>query len=565
MKLKTLTAATAVALLAGCTAIPNIRDTDRAIATTTNGADRAIDDKLRTPGTTEKPVVEVVTDAVWVDTSANVQPTAADAPVLSCPITYAPKEETVKLAAVVARIAETCHLPVRVSNDAVQLLSGAFSRPQGAAAASGATQGPPPQYVPSLSNGAAAQNSNPYDRDKISIQYNGGPVSGLLDAVTAQLGLTWKYDPAKGAVSIYYFESRSFSIASITQTSGIDSSVQSGGTSGSSDGSGGGSGGSGGSGSSGSSIGGTQSSQSTTSVKVQTDLLTDLTNSVKNVLSKDGNVSISPSFGTITITDTPDGIERGAAVIARANDVLGRQVELDVRTTVVNLTNADALGLNLTALFKDLARNFQVTISSNNATAPSGASSFGGTILQGNSKWSGSEAVFQALSTQGNIVSDTTTPITTQNLQVTPIQIGASTGYIANSQIGQTQGAGQLQSLQGADVVYGYNMFTLPYVQDDRKTVFLKFGMNLSDLKDIRHMGTDTNYIERPEQSLSNLQQSTILQSGQTLMAVGYVSNVNKTNWQGNGGAKFVLFGGGAATNNSRQVVVVTITPKVLR
>lgn len=571
MKLKFLTAVTFITALnglAGCTSLSNIHKTTQGIHQQSDDAERLLRARDETQPAEQLPVVDVISNAVWVDTTP-IQRSTVTPPALNCPIAYSPKRP-VRLVQVVARITSECNIPVRITTDAMQLLSGELQQTRTAPG------GPMPpaqtamQTVPPLSSmggspgaaggyGTYGGGDSDQMRDHISVTYTGGPLRGLLDAVTAQLGLSWRYSTDDQAVTIYYLDTRTFTIAAIPTTTGIDTNVMSGMTSAA-----GTTGGSGG-GSSTGGISGSSQSQSSTTVKLQSDVLKDLQAGITSLLTPQlGRMALSASTGTVTITDTPDAVARVGDYIKHQNTVLGRQVLLKVQVLSVSLTNADSLGLNWTALYQNLKNNYSIGLTSAFQQV-AGSTQVAGSILQGNPKWSGSEAMIAALSQQGNVSTIYNTPITTLNLQPAPIQVAKSTGYLAKSELSQTAQVGSLQSLEGASVTYGFNLYVLPYILDDNKTVLLQFGMNLSDLDKLRTIGTSSSFIEQPDLSNSNFSQKVKLQTGQTLVMAGYQSNALKNNKQGVGDPNNILFGGGAGTDNRRQLIVILVTPVILR
>ncbi len=566
MKIRTVAIAAALVVLSGCTSFGNIHRTKQGVAAVSDHAELIMDaQKAMTPAPAPDVVTVMPASAVWVDTES-VERSAVAPLELKCPIAYNTQSKAVTLSHAVARMTTECHVAVRIGTDASQYLAGQLDRQNGSQGATNAPAATQPVVPPLAGSTGQAQTyglndaeSSQQSRDRLTINYPGGTLSGLLDAVTAQLGLSWRYSAADKAVTIYYLDTRTFSIESIATTTGVDSTVSMGQTS-----QGGVSGGaSGGTGGSQGGLTGESSSASATKITANSNVLDDLKSGINSLLTPGiGRMAISASTSSVTVTDTPDVLDRVAAYMHGQNTVLAKQVHLHVQVFAVTLTDSDNMSLNWNAVYTNLKHNYGVTLASA-IPAVDGSTSAALNILQGNPKWADSQAMFNALSTQGRVSTLYDAPLTSMNLQPVPIQVAQSKGYLASSQVSQTQGAGSLQGLEGASVTYGFSLYVLPYVLADDRTVLLQFGMNLSDLEGIRQHGTPTNFIERPDQSQSNFSQKVKLESGRTLVMTGYESKGLNTGRSGTGGANNFILGGSGTTNNRRQIIVILVTPVV--
>src|SRR3546814_13353771 len=76
---------------------------------------------------------------------------------------------------------------------------------------------------------------------------------------------------------------------------------------------------------------------------------------VKSMLTPGaGRSAISPSTGTITVTDRPEVIERIASYLEDENKRITRQVLLTVKVLSVTVSDSDSVGINWNMVYNSL-------------------------------------------------------------------------------------------------------------------------------------------------------------------------------------------------------------------
>ena len=425
----------------------------------------------------------------------------------------------------------------------------------GPAAASG--------QVPFMSSMPMMPNMSERSLSVRPIKWLDKPLSGLLDAATSMLGLSWTY--RDGTIEIRHLESRTFVIESLASVTNFRSVVSSGTSlsSGSTGSSGGGSGG--GSSSSGAETTG-ESSQETT-IEVVASLEDDLKRSIESALSPYGKYALMKSTGTLTVTDTVDGIGRIERIVNDVNTTMGRQVTLDVTVAMVKLNDSDSLGINWNAVFNSMNGNFGVSLT--NPFSPlQGASSAGFGVLEtatgSASQFRGSRAVLDALATQGNVSIYKQRNVTTANMQPSPIQMTEQEQYICNRSLTNTAQVGSTEGVELCSVVTGFSMELLPYIIDPSQLT-LQFGMNMSPPAVIETIpGDPLRPIQKASVARQVFQQRVRLRSNQTLVLSDYQESSQDASLRGAGGitSAWPLLGGGNR-QAGRTVVVIMITPYI--
>lgn len=513
--------------------------------------------------------VEVI-DRPWVSKTPILRPSTAAYPApLQCPITFVPAAP-ISVFEFGQTVTALCGVPVRITADAIAALSGgsrAGSRTPDMTPPSGASGPMPPGGVGALGAGGSASaplSMSARDTTISGIRWDGKPLPGLLDAVTARLGLSWSF--RDGAVQIHYLDTKVFRIYAIQSKTNMQSVVQSG-TQLSSSGAGGqgASGATSSSGSGGSTVSG--GSTQTTMVSIESNLAEDVDRMIKSMLTPGlGQSSLSVSTGTVAVTDTPDVLSRIAAYLETENRNITRQALFNITVAVVQRTETDDQGLDLTAVYKSLNGNYGITVA-NAFTAASSAGSASIGILDTATgtagQFAGSKAILRALSSQGRVSIVTQPSVTTLNYQPVPVQVAKQTSYLAAVSNTATAQVGSTSALTPGTVTTGFSMDLLPFMIDSDQ-MLLQFTMNLSTDPRLRTVTSGDNSIEVPEVDSRIFSQRVRLRSGQTLILSGFEQNVDRGNRSGMFSASNWLTGGGGSTNNRREVVVILITPIVL-
>lgn len=519
----------------------------------------------------------VFSDKPWVSTQPVVakrgMPSALD-----CELSYRPSG-SVGITEIAQYITSQCGIAVLVSPDALNPNAAAPS-------AQPASTAPAPIGNPSLDSlagllptgvitnpatmGAAASSTGSGDRasdftslgggSQVSGLKYSGKASGLLDEVTARLGLGWRYSPVERAVRISYFETRVFDVWSFGDKQVIASTVKSGmataaGTSGSN---------SGGSSTS-SGVSGDSGSNQSTTVTLESSILQDIQNNVKAMLSvaPAGRMYLAPSTGTLTVTDRPEVISRVEAYLNSTNRSITQQVLFNVKVFEVTLTDTDQLGLNWAAVYKSLNIKWGLSLSNTvSGINTSVTSASVGIVDTANSAWAGSNAIVQALAEQGRVSNVRSPSVTTLNLQPAPLQIGNVQGYLASSSTTTTASVGSSTSLTPGTITSGFNMTLLPRVLDHDE-MLLMVSINMSSKPTFQTFTSNGSSVQLPDYDAKSLSPKVKLRSGQTLILSGFEELNENATKTGVGDPGFFGLGGSRTRTSGHSVLVVLITPIV--
>lgn len=468
-------------------------------------------------------------------------------------------------------LSEQCRIRIRVTPDAVAYLNGG-----------GGGAGSPTQRLPSASvpppvigngemkplasfgsdTGNVSSPSNAIISSITDVSYSGG-LGGLLDLVSGRLGISWKYD--EGNVVFYYLETRRFDIQPADAKYMLKGSVTSGlsnatGTDSSNSGGGSGSG-----------VSGSGGSTMSSDVEMGNNLYSDLKSTVQSMLTPGvGRLSLNATTGTLMVTDVPEVVNQVGEYLKDENAALNRQVVLKVVTYTVNTDTSDMVGIDWNLVWKSLSGKYGITLANTNSGMSTDAISGGFNVLDtatgSAAQFAGSSFLLDALSKQANVSDVKTNTVMTTNMAAVPVLVGRQVTYLKDvSTTAYATGDATVptQTLTPGSVTTGTNITILPKILNDSDRIMLNMFMDISSLKQLRVITSDTQKIEAPDIDTRSIQQRVWLKPGQTLIMSGFEQNTNDSNRQGVGSPNNIWFGGALSGAKTKQSFVITVTPYV--
>ncbi|EPF7588322.1 PilN family type IVB pilus formation outer membrane protein [Salmonella enterica subsp. enterica serovar Bredeney] len=384
-----------------------------------------------------------------------------------------------------------------------------------------------------------------------------GDIRGLLDMAASGLGLSWRSDSS--GVYFYQQDTRTFQLVILNTKVNSSASINSG--SGNQLGSGGGT--------SGGTTGDISSNQKT-DYGMNSDLYDDIKKTVEQMVTpKSGRFWLSSATGTLSVTDTPDVLNRIGRYIEYQNKVLSRQVQLNIQIVSVNQTRNEQMGLDWGLVYKSL-QNVGASLTGSMANASSSAASAGISILDtasGNAaKFSGSSLLIHALSEQGNVSMALNQTDPTANLTPVAYQLSKSTGMLTSSSSTATANVGVTSTMTTTNVTTGLFMTMLPFIQENGD-VQLQFAFSYTSPPDIKSFvsrdGNTRN--DTANTSTEGLARKVNLRSGQTLVLTGSEQQNVSADKQGTFTPGNFILGGGQTGSRGRTTLVIMITPVLLR
>lgn len=425
------------------------------------------------------------------------------------------------------------------------------------------TADPKDAFIPQPGNALPT----PFGDSKVSIEPTGpiplsfrGDLADYFNSIASTLGVNWEY--SNGEVKFFRMITRTFQLSVSPGTIGYKDEVTSGG--------------SGGSGTS--ATAGSFASSTTASVDAQMMPWQGIENAIKTMLSPAGKSYVNMASGAIVITDTKESVDRIGKYIDSENDLLNRQVRIELREILVEDTGSSSVGLDINLIytrFRDAGLSVDgLTTNSPNyniaSTAPktlvdAATGSMTLNVTNTNSYFNGTSVAAQALNGVGKVVSDSTRSVITTNRTPGRLQDVTDRAYLAETKPasggGTTDGGSGVPGLTPGIVTYGDNVTVVPTVGNNGDVLLQLFSTrsNLIELNSVT-AGTGATFqqINTPVLNRKKFSQNFRVRNGETLIIVSNASE----GW----GSKDRQGLTGASTSASRSKIlsVLMVTPRVM-
>ncbi|MCP4395119.1 MAG: PilN family type IVB pilus formation outer membrane protein [Alphaproteobacteria bacterium] len=370
---------------------------------------------------------------------------------------------------------------------------------------------------------------------KMALSYT-GPLSGLLDNLGSHLSLWWKYK--NGLIIFYDQETRIFTLYSLPSTSDFSASVSSG---------------------TGSSGSGSINSE------MELDIWQELEDTVETIVPEGTEIVFSKTSGTITVTANPLTLRRVASYIQQINERISRQVAIGVKVLRVSLDKEDNYGLDLNAIFDETA-GLTMTGLHGPYSTPNGEGTVNFSVVNAEdpilSKWNGSTAIIDAISTQGDVSILTSTVVTTLNNKIAPVEVANIRHYVRSISTTISDGT-PTTSAETAELSTGFSMQVIPRILEHGR-VMLSISMSLNQFIKMTEVNVTGSTVQLPETNTRSFLQEIAMRSGQTLVISGFEETENRVDQSGIGHPDNLLLGGKRDANKKREVLVLLVTPEVL-
>ncbi|MBN2676389.1 MAG: hypothetical protein JXR30_04020, partial [Alphaproteobacteria bacterium] len=293
---------------------------------------------------------------------------------------------------------------------------------------------------------------------------------------------------------------------------------------------------------------------------------------------QDGELSVSRSTGTITVTAGPSTLQRVGKYVREQNRRLSKMVAINVRVLQVSIEDENAVGLNLGAVFQDsglsITKNAFSPLSSLDSVqgmTVAVADDPGGSLAGA----AGSTGVVNALAKQGKVSLVTSSVVTTRNNRIAPVNNTQTFKYVDSFSTSAQSDTFNTTDFKPEEETVGFSMQLLPNILENGR-LLLMFKMSLKELLgwDTQTFGGGTTadgatsdgvVVKMPKIENRSFSQELVLKSGQTLIMTGFEKMRNNDSRQGVGDPNFMGLGGERITGSTRDVLVVIMTPQILQ
>ena len=347
-----------------------------------------------------------------------------------------------------------------------------------------------------------------------------GSLPSVLDALAVARGLEWSYDGHR--VLFRQFVLRRYRIAALPTEASVSSKV-----------------------------GAYESSASI-------DLASDVESSLRLAAGSGSVVSFSRGTGIATINATPEAQRRVARLVSNLNSELTAQIAFDVNILTVNLSTSESRGVDVRALVgKGSGSTVSWTGKHEVASSPA-VVNIG--VIEGKVDI---EAVVRALSRTGGVSVETRAGAATVNNRIVPVEVVRQTAYARKVEAVPGEDGATRTTIEPGMLTTGLEMHLLPRLLNDQE-IFLRFGIELSDLNELAEFTSDRQTIQLPKVSTTSFEQSAILGNGQILILAGFERDRTVADRSSGGDGFGALFGGKSEARIERISTVLLIRPRIL-
>ena len=427
-------------------------------------------------------------------------------------------------------------LPIRITEDAKQYLSGNNNTSSGTQSNN--------QTSLSTSNG-----NNSDDEPKMRLHFVGS-LEELLKQITSRFNLSWKYDEKQNGIDIFRYETKTFRLTLVRDKSTSKSTIKNGDTN---------------------SLSPQQSSLEVDSGVI--DQWKSAEDAISKILNGDGSVTTLPSTGYVTVTTTPVLMSKVADYVNTVNSIAGKSVMIQVDVYNVEQTASSNYGLDWNVVMKASSGLLKWnTTGIADALANPLTSAQTATISAGltGGALSGSEVLLQALQHIGKITSKSNPMVYTINGQPVSLNMSTQQAYIKQMDSNVQTGSGSdyvTTTVTPSTINTGFNLKLTPYVEPNNK-VILNMSLIMDTLKSMRREQTGSEqaqgYVELPTVDSKAFSYVAKLKSGQAIIIASFNDDAANMEVNSVGGEDTWALGGKKGTAKTHSMTVVSVTPYVM-
>ncbi|HEX4879453.1 MAG TPA: hypothetical protein VFV39_06385, partial [Limnobacter sp.] len=499
-------------------------------------------------------------------------------------IRFADGRNSMPLSQVMSRLSQMVGIPVRITQDVhSQPASSTSSNPAPAATpnnTAAASNGASPtaggavagslaaavqalpaatsNNVPLPPSGASGASNEPVALTLPSSSVNWrGSLSGFLDHITDQLGLSWEY--RDGAIHVMRFTTAIYELA--TFPNGYNYNINSGST--------------------GSTTGQGISASSQLNVAEQGAIngLTSLISVVKKMVEgvPGSEVIVADGSGRLVVKTSKDVQAMVRDFIRAENTNMLKQVHIQMDIYSVSTSATNELGVDWTAFYRSLSNTFSLGATSPTTLTSGNVGSVTATILPAvgansdlNRRFGDSSAVINALNQVGNNVQHRPISLIALNRQWARKARLNTTGYLSETKpsVASALGGGTgLPGLTTSSITTGDQYAVMPLILENN-TVMLKMGVSLSDLLGLFEVTTGSGdtlqRVQTPNTSAISDQFTVALKPGEVMAITGLSRDVSQADNRTLADNLSLWWGGSKTSSAERENFIVFVRAIIL-
>lgn len=354
-----------------------------------------------------------------------------------------------------------------------------------------------------------------------------GSLAGLLDQLASKAGLQWRYQ--EGRIVLSRMVTRVLTVKALSGGVKTSNTMD---------------------------IGAGMSGAST----ADSDFWAQLESNARNQISVMGKLQFDQRSGTVTVTDALANVEAVERLVQTQNNLMMRQVVLEVEVLQVNLQQEQMAGIDWTSVGTMLGATSLNVNSPSSLTSYSGKDS--GTLTFSKA---GGKMIISALEAYGKVNTAYSAVVTTTNRQPVPVGVINNQGYLKQVTAGTVSSSGATTgaTLTAGTVTTGLSLVVTPTVLDSGQ-VLLESALSISALREMATIssgvGALANVIQAPNvDQFTSLQRVTV-RAGDTLVMTGIEREILMRD---DTDVVRGVIPGSQRSQSVRQSTVILITPRL--
>ncbi|MBS0454175.1 MAG: hypothetical protein JSS14_22975 [Proteobacteria bacterium] len=395
---------------------------------------------------------------------------------------------------------------------------------------------PPGQFAPKM----ASKDAPILAPSRVQLQASNVPLWQLLDDIARQADVSWR--PVPTGAEFYRVDTQIFHLAAIPQVATTSATLgRNGGTS------------------------NVFESQSKTGFTTKDqNLIAGMKETIDALLTMSGKAVISQESQTLVVTDTAQALARVGKYVEDQNKLMSRRVRVLIETVEVATKDDSDYGLDWNLIYK--AANSAVSVTSPASLVATQVGNVGWGRTTG--KFAGSEAVVQALSEVGTVVSHRSFPFTTTSGRPVTQAIRTTFNYVDQVQATAVSSSiistnTQAPTVTQKEETVGTFVTLVPTAKADG-TIFLSVSFDVTNAQPLKAftVGSGDSAVTVQQKTIdgTGVIQEVPVRSGQTVVIGGIESNSNSLTSRRMGANLPLLLGGSDQGRNSKNRMVLLVT-----
>ncbi|MBY4677953.1 hypothetical protein [Marinobacterium arenosum] len=352
-------------------------------------------------------------------------------------------------------------------------------------------------------------------------------VEAVLDSITSQFGLSWRYLDAQKSFEIFRYETAVLDLPIPNTDRDLEMNID--------------------------------STVLKTTLKSIDQLRHSILTGVAALATNEAKIELTEA-GTLLVSDRPANVSAIRRYIEDERKRIMRQALLKVRLYTYDSSESSELGLDWDAVFNDGETQLNV---SGPGTGIVSAISGGIAVINPTSKFAGSRVDFDALAEENGLSVEYANDLLTLSGRAVTLSQARRIAYLKSVTGSSSASSDLVQStLEPGEIDTGLSLYLHPFVTGD--DIVLTLGLTLTSLIDLPSEVSGNNRITTPETANRSTSQVVRLRNGGAMAMTGFHVVTAESTETGVASPAFKALGGNSQAMLERRRAVLVITADIV-